>query len=52
MGAIKSFYHEEICAGEMDNSQDEPTEEQWWEAMNADMEYTDKQEATDEAGDK
>ena len=49
MSKTKSYYHEEICAGEMDNYQDEPTEEQWWEAQNADKEYTDKQEATDES---
>jgi len=44
MGAIKNYYHEEICAGEMDNNQDEPTEEQWWEAQDKDKEYTDKQD--------
>ena len=39
MGAIKSYYHEEICAGEMDNNQDEPTEEQWWEAQDKDSDW-------------
>ena len=41
MGAIKSYYHDEICEDKEEPGQEEqyPTEEQWWEEQNKNKQW-------------
>ena len=50
MGAIKNYYHDQICEREDDPQADypNPAEEQWWKDMNSDKEYIKEQEADNE----